>query len=281
MRRINTRKRNKFNIKVLNTKTIKIISILVILLILLFFVYFYFIRNIFIKRNFEKEYTSISSLNEETIFSLNKILLFSSATANTRNLSNSVWNLDVSQFTDICVYINNISSNDEQKNIIKELYLDNFSISKTEYGTPCLYRKNIKDFGICSYQENTIVSDRLDFNIVSMGTDINYLNNEIYNDLSTPISLGFYNKDIKTDFLYSNSLIEYNGKILKDASIPKTSINCNISFNINIINNLDEKYLCTVNIDIPFESNNSSIYEDGYITKEITNLDNYKFLRVK
>ena len=208
-------------------------------------------------------------------------MLFSSATVNTKDLSNSVWNLDISQFTDICVYINNINCNDNQKNIIKELYLDNFSISKPEYGTPHLYRKSIKDFGICSFQEDTVISDRLNFNIISTDTDINYSNNEIYNDLSTPISLGFYNKNIKSDFLYSNSLIEYNGKILKDASISKTSINCSISFQINIINNLDEKYVCTVSLDIPFENDNSSIYEDGYITKEINNLDNYKFLRVK
>ena len=281
MRRLNTRKRNKFNLKNLNNKTLKIIIVLVILLIIISFIYFYFIKNIFIKNSFEKHYTYTSSLNEETVFSLNKIVLFSSATANPKELSNSVWNLDISEYTDICIYLNNISNNNVDKNIVKELYVDNINISRPEYGTPYLYKKSVQDFGKCSFTEDNILIDREDFNIIEKDNQINYENNEIYNNLSTPIAIGFYNKNIKTDFLDSDSQIEYNGKILKKAAIPQISINCNVSFDINIINKLGEHYICNVNFDIPFENENSSIYENGYITKEINNLDNYKFLRLK
>ena len=69
MRRTNTRKRNKINLKNLNKKTLRIIYFLSILLIIFIFIYLYFIHNIFIKGNFEKEYTKISSLNDETVFS--------------------------------------------------------------------------------------------------------------------------------------------------------------------------------------------------------------------
>lgn len=281
MRRVNTRKRNKINFKNLNNTTLKTIVILMVLLIIILYIYFYFIKNIFIENNFEKHYTYTSNLNEETIFSLNKIVLFSSATVNTNELSNSVWNLDISEYTDICVYLNNISNNNSSKNIIKQLYIDNINISQPEYGTPCLYRKSLQDFGKCSFSEDKILSDRIDFNIVQTDSSINYENYELYNNLSTPITLGFYNKDIKTNFLDSDSQVEYNGKILKKAAIPQTSINCNVAFNINIINELDEYYVCNVNFDIPFENDNSSIYENGYITKEINDLGNYKFLRLK
>lgn len=281
MRRISSRKRNKINLKNLNNKTLKITGSLIILLIIIICIYFYFIKNIFIKNNFEKHYTYTSSLNEETVFSLDKIVLFSSATVNTKELNNSVWTLDISEYTDICVYVNNISNNSNSKNIVKQLYIDNINISQPEYGTPCLYRKSLQDFGKCSFSEDKISSDRIDFNILEKDNTINYENNEIYNNLSTPITVGFYNKDIKTNFLSSDSRVEYNGKILKKATIPQTSINCNVSFDINIINELDEHYICNVNFDIPFEDNNSSIYEDGYITKEINNLENYKFFRLK
>lgn len=281
MRRLSSRKRNKINLKNLNNKTLKITVSLIILLIIIICIYFYFIKNIFIRSNFEHHYTYTSSLNEETVFSLDKIVLFSSATVDTKELNNSVWNLDISGYTDICVYVNNVSNNNNSKNVIKQLYIDNINISQPEYGTPCLYRKSLQDFGKCSFSEDKILSDRIDFNIVEKDNSINYENNEIYNNLSTPITLGFYNKDVKTNFLNSDSQVEYNGKILKKAAIPQTSINCNVSFDINIINELDEHYICNVNFDIPFEDNNSSIYEDGYITKEINNLENYKFFRLK
>lgn len=281
MRRTNNRKRNKINLNQLNRDTLKSIALIIILLIIFAFIYFYFIRNIFIKKNFEKEYTSISNLNEETIFSLNKIVLFSSATTTSNGLNNSVWNQDISQYCDICIYLNNNSSNVADKNIAKQVYIDNISISTPELGSPCLYKKSVQDFGKSSFSENKIISDRFDFNIIDTKKTIDYDNNDIYNNLSTPLSIGFYNKDIKTNFLNSDSQIESNGRILKRASIPEISLQCDISFNINIVNMLDEKYVCNVSFSIPFTDENSSIYEDGYIKKEISNLDNYKFLRIQ
>lgn len=281
MRRTNNRKRNKINLNQINRETLKTITLIIVLLIVFSFIYFYFIRNIFIKKNFEKEYTSISSLNEDSPFSLNKIILFSSATTTSNGLNNSVWNQDISQYCDICIYLNNNSSNVADKNIAKQVYIDNISISTPELGSPCLYKKSVQDFGKSSFSEDKIISDRFDFNIIDTKKTINYDNNDIYNNLSTPLSIGFYNKNIKTNFLNSDSQIESNGRILKKASIPEASIICYVSFNINIVNMLGEKYICNVNFSIPFTDEISSIYEDGYIKKEISNLDNYKFLRIQ
>jgi len=279
MRRTNTRKRNKVNLKNLNNQAIKNIVILSTLLVIFVLIYIYFINNWFIKHRFEKSYLYTSKLNKDTVFSLDKITLLSSATADAKELNNSVWNLDISQYTDIAIYLNNIKNSNNSK--IKYLYIDSINISETEQGTPFLYQKSIEDFGKCSFEKNKVYSDRIDFNIVEKDNKINYNNNEIDNNLSTPITIGFYNSNIKTNFLDSDSRIEYNGKILKKARIPQISINCNVSFDINIITELDEHYVCNVNFDIPFEENNSSIYEKGYITKEIKDLDNYKFLRIK
>lgn len=281
MRRTNNRKRNRINLNQINRETLKTIALIIVLLIVFSFIYFYFIRNIFIKKNFEKEYTSISSLNEDSPFSLNKIILFSSATITSNGLNNSVWNQDISQYCDICIYLNNSSGDTNDKNTIKQLYIDTISISTPELGTPCLYKKSLQDFGKCSFDDKNIMHDKFDFNIINKNETINYNNNEIFNNLSTPLSIGFYNKNIKTNFLNSDTQIEPNGRILKKASIPEASIACDVSFNINIVNMLDEKYICNVNFSIPFTDENSSIYENGYIKKEISNLDNYKFLRIQ
>lgn len=281
MRRLNIRKRNRIEFKNLNKKATKIIIILFILIFILLILYLYFFQNFFIKNNFEKEYTYLSELNEETVFSLDKIVVFSSATAQSKEVNNSVWNLDISQYSDIGIYFKNINSNQPEKNIVKELYIDNISISQTEYGTPCLYKKSIQDFGKCTFSENLIIPDKLDFNIVETDSEIDNNENTIYNNLSSPITIGYYNKNVKENFLSADSVIEYNGKILKRATIPQTSIKCNISFSVRIVNALNEQYICNINIDIPFENGTDSIYEDGYIVKEIDNLENYKFLRVK
>ena len=259
MRRTNNRKRNRINLNQINRETLKTIALIIVLLIVFSFIYFYFIRNIFIKKNFEKEYTSISSLNEDSPFSLNKIILFSSATTTSNGLNNSVWNQDISQYCDICIYLNNNSSNVADKNIAKQVYIDNISISTPELGSPCLYKKSVQDLGKSSFSEDKIISDRFDFNIIDTKKTIDYNNNDVYNNLSTPLSIGFYNKNIKTNFLNSDSQIESNGRILKKASIPEASIICYVSFNINIVNMLGEKYICNVNFSIPFTDENSSI----------------------
>lgn len=281
MRRTNTRKRNKFNFNNLNKRALILIGILSIFIIILITILSYFLKNAIIKNNFEKDYSKAAYLNEEPVFSLDKIVLFSSATVKTNELKNSVWNLDISQFSDICIYLNNIENNNNSKNIVRELYIDNINISKTESGTPYLYQKTIQDFGKCTFEQDKIISDRIDFNILSTDSTANYSNNEIFDNLSNPIVLGYYNQNIKTNFFNANSQVDYSGKILKEAKIPQTSIECNISFDIHIKNELNEEYICNVNFDIPFESDKSSVYENGHITKELGNLSNYKFLRLK
>ena len=281
MRRTNTRKRNKINIRNLDEKTLALIGILSIIIIVIIIIFFHYIKNIIIKYKFEKDSTYVSELNEDTVFSLDKIVLFSSATVKTNDIKNSVWDLDISEYSDICIYLKNIPNYNILKNSVKELYIDNINISETEIGTQYLYTKTIQDFGKCSFDENKVISDRIDFNIIDSDSAANYSNNEILDNLSNPIVLGYYNKNLKTNYLNSNTQINYNGKILKDAKIPKTSIECNVSFDMHIINELGEEYICNINFYIPIENEKSSIYTDGYITAELNNLDDYKFLRLK
>ena len=280
MRRTNIRRRNKINFKNLDKKALLIITTLSIFIVFSVFVIAYFTKNILLCKSFEKDYSTTAYLNEDTPFSLNKLVIFSSATVDAKELNNSVWNLDLSQFADICIYLNNTPNDNTSKNKIKQLYINNINISKTELGEPCLYQKTIQDFGKSTFEDEKTIKDRIDYNIIDTDETANYSKNELFNNLSNPIILGFYNKNIKTNFLNSNTELDYSGKILKEAKIPRQSIECNVSFDINIINELDEEYICNVNFDIPFEYDNKSVYEDGYITKEIENLDNYKFLRL-
>lgn len=278
MRRgLNIRKRKRIILNEANKKSLKIISILVIILLLCVTIYIFYIQNIFIKKNFENDNIYLYNYNKQIPFSLNKIILFSSATAQTDTI-NQTLSLDISQYCDIGIYLNNV---DQEHTSITSLFIDNISISKTEIGTPYLYRKQITDLGKTTFTEDSIIQDVFYFNIIQKDSEINYTNYELLDDGSTPISLGFYNKNIKEDFISDSEEISYNGTLLKEALIPQTSLNCNVSFIINIITNNNHHYICNVSFDIPFKDNQNSLYDIGYITQELKSNEINNFIRIK
>ena len=278
MRRgINVRKKKRILSKEINQKVLKLIALIVVVLLICLVIYFSFIQNIFIKKNLENDSMNFAKLNENIPFSLHKIILFSSATAENSSINQSL-SLNISQFCDIGIYLNNT---DKENTFIKSLYINDINISSPELGTPCLYKKRINDLGLCSFNDEAIIQDEFSFNMIEYTNTLNYDNYELLNNGSTPIALGFYNKNIKQDFIIDSPEILYNGTLLKTAMIPLTSLNCNISFNINIITNTDMHYVCTVNFDIPFEDEEGAIYDTGYTTKEIKNIETNKFIRIK
>ena len=277
MRRgINNRKKKKILLKELNLKSLKLLTILIAILIICCIIYFSFIQNFFIKKELEDDSINFSAMNENIPFSIRKIILFSSSTAEASSV-NQLLSLDISQYCDIGIYINEVT---DENSLISSLYIDNITISSTEIGTPCLYKKIVTDLGKCSFDENNVINDRFDFNIINFDNNLDYDNYEIYNNCTTPISLGFYNKNIKTNFLSDNSEILYNGTLLKDATIPLSSLKCNVSFTINIITNSNEHYICNISFDIPFEDEEGSIYDNGYVTKELNSNEISKFIRI-
>lgn len=278
MRRgINSRKKKKIILKEINSKSLKLLLILTAILLVCCIIYFTFIQGFFIKKELENDSIMFSTMNENIPFSIRKIILFSSSTAEASSV-NQLLSLDISQYCDIGIYINELNDSNLS---ISSLYIDNITISSTEIGTPCLYKKIVTDLGKCSFSEDAIINDRFDFNIVNLENDLNYDNYELYSNCTTPISLGFYNKNIKTGFLSDSSEILYNGTLLKDATIPLSSIDCNVSFTINIITNSSEHYICNISFDIPFEDEEGSIYDNGYVTKEFNSNEVSKFIRIK
>lgn len=277
MRRgINIRKKKQIVMKETNKKALKLICILMLFIIICTIIYFSFFQDLLIKNSLEKDGINFSELNETIPFSVKKVILFSNATAESNSVNQQLC-LDISQYSDIGIYLNKIEDNSIS---ISSLYIDNIIISSSEIGTSYLYKKSTSDLGKCSFDENNIINDTVYFNIIDSNDDLNYDNYELYNNGNSAISLGFYNKNIKTGFFPDNSEVYHNGTLLKEASIPLSSLKCTISFRINIVTNSNEHYICNMNFDIPFEDDNGSIYDTGYITKEIYSKDLDKFIRL-
>lgn len=273
----------KFNIK--NERAI--FTILIILLFILVFIYCNFIlATSFARNSFANEAVKIAEENENPIFSIQKILLYSSANAIDNTEEQSLQNLSIYQFSDIAIYIDNTNSSSEltNENTVKQIYIDNIQINtNSEIGYPYLNYKNAYDFGKFKVlDENT--SDRLDFDVVTTNTEnenYDYSKPTFYTDCSNPITLGYMNKDIITNYSAGDNTntISFNGKVLQETNVNLNDISYNLSFRINIINNLNEKFIYNMNLDINLADQENTIY-NGYLYQgKTTSGTNYQFFR--
>ena len=259
-------------LKIKNEKLV--FSILIISLFVLFLLYYNFVFSVVFARNsFANEMIEIADENENSIFNIQKILLYSSANAIDNSKDHSLRNMSICQYSDLSIYIDNTSYISEltNENTIKELYIDSIIInSSADIGTKILNYKNPLDFG--KYKNIQYPNNgRIDFNIINTNSEnesTDYSKPTFYTDCSNPITLGYLNKDILTNYSVSENLstVSFNGKVLKEANIDLGTINYTLSFKIHIINNLNEKFVYNISLNSDLSDSNGGIY-NGYIFK--------------
>ena len=277
-RNFNLRKRKPGKLNIIDVKNIILSIALFLGLIICIILIIYWNQSSASLEAFAKSNEEFYDLNSDIPFSINKMILFSSATANAKTINFSFGRLDISQFTDIGIYLNKLDSKSNKS--IKSLYIDNISVENPNIGTAYLYKKNVENLGEPSFSEDLIITDKIDFNI-SKSDNVNNSNYEIASDASTPIAIGYYNKNVKEDSILYLDDINMNGTLLKDALIPLSDLASRVSFTINITTENDEQYLCNISFDIPLENEEESIYDEGYITKQINEKNISKFIRIK
>ena len=262
-------------------------TILIIALFITFLLYYNLVFSVVFARNaFANEMIEIADQNEDTIFNIQKILLYSSANAIDNSEDQSLKDMSICQYTDISIYIDNTSSITEltNENTIKQLYIDNIVItSNADMGTKILNYKNPLDFGKFKMIESPN-NNRIDFNIVNTNSENennDYANPTFYTDCSNPISLGYMNKNILTNYAVSRDVntVSFNGKVLQEANINLEDINYTLTFKINIVNNLNQKFVYNMKLDINLDDNNGGIY-NGYVYKgKNTKGNEYRFFK--
>lgn len=264
-----------------------VFTILILALFIVFLLYYNLVFSVVFARNtFANEMIAISDENENSIFNIQKILLYSSANAIDNSDDQSLKDLSICQYTDISIYIDNISTISEltDENTIKQLYIDNIvATSNADKGTKILNYKNPLDFG--KYKAiNPPENNRIDFNIVNTNSENennDYSNPTFYTDCSNPISLGYMNQDILTNYAVSQdaNTISFNGKVLKEANINLEDINYTLNFKIHIVNNLNQKFVYNMKLDVGLDDSNGGIY-NGYVFKgKNTSGKEYRFFK--
>lgn len=258
------------------------ISFLIVFIILIIniSIYIIIIYRYIGEKKFIQANMNLYNKNETEIFKIDKILLCSSANAVNNGTSNELKNLNIYQYTDIAVYIKN-GTELTKKNTINKLYIDNIILDgNTQLGKKTLNYKNLLKFGLKEEikQEKT-QEQNINFNIISTNEENIenvYENPTFYTDCSNPITLEYLNYNLKENYvLKENNSISFDGSILKDAEISTKELECKVKFRINIINNLNEKYSCNLNIKIPL----NDIYNGTTMKSKTTKEKEYIFFR--
>lgn len=279
---INGKKRNYRNKKV---NIVYKLSLTIFLIVVLIVMLFFTIKNYQINLEFARQIDEFSNLNSKTVFSIDKISLYSSGFATKNKDNRPLWDLNIGQFTDIALQINNRSEDNgvNYENSIKSLYIDNIKFNNVFMGQQSLHYKALGDFGIITSNESNKINDKLVYDVVQSG-DIDLSEPKIYANAKNPITLEYVNANIKTNEVISdtNTEVVYDGTLLKNTNIPLDKIKCTLSFTIHIINYYNQEYRATAYIDIPILNsvNNTTIY-DGRLEKILDNTNLIKFFRIK
>ena len=274
--------------KKIRIKNHKIVfTILILILCILSLLYYDLIfRNSYAKDEFSNQVVQIAEQNENPIFKIQKIIVYSSANAIDKSENESLQDLSILQYSDIAIYLDNTSTvyDITNQNTVKELYIDNISISTgSDKGYQYVNYKNALDFA--KYKEiEEPNSDKIEYNIVNSNDQNNstdYSKPTFYTDCSNPITLEYMNQDIVTNYATSSdaNTISFNGKVLQEAGIDLNDINYTLNFSINIVNNLNEKFICPIRLKVDLSGNDGGIYK-GY-KYDNTTVSGYEYNFIK
>lgn len=261
-------------------KQIIFIILIIVLIVILFFLFNHIYNQLRKKKEFENEILSFSEKNEKTVFSINKIVFFSSCDSKNKTSSQTNFTIEnLYAYTDIAIFIDNGQKEISSENTLKNVKITNIKFTKQpESGTGNLYYKNVNNFAKSEINENNKIEKELDFETTSED-EVDLNKPVLYNNCANPITLSYVNQNIKTDYTMTDTQnpITYNGKLLKRCGVSVNLINTSISFDIEIENNKKQKFRTTIYFDIPYENEDKSINDGSIIVEKNTNFNFYRY----
>ena len=264
-----------------------LLAVLIILLILSILGYAYIFYTSYARDEFFQTSLKIANQNQNSVFRISRILLYSSGNAIDNSYNKSLQNLSICQYTDIALTIDNTSyiSDLTTTNTVKELYLDNIEITtNAQKGSPYLNYKDLNSFAtfnLLDVPEN----GRIDFNIIhtnEQNESADYSTPTFYADCSNPISLGYINRDIVENFSVDDQVnsISFNGKLLAQAGVNLDEISYVLNFDIHIKNYDDDNftYHATINVNL---NDSDGTLNSGYLyeSRNTTTGNEYDFFK--
>lgn len=130
MKKEKIKKKSNEKLKKIDTKKFVLTCIVIFLIIILCFLLYYLISNNIKKNNYENSIVSFAKKNTNTIFSIDRIVFFSSS--DSKNKSSSRTNFTIENlyaYTDMALFINNHSDENTLENTLKELSINNINFT--------------------------------------------------------------------------------------------------------------------------------------------------------
>ena len=271
--------------KIFNNKKLLFLIIVIIILIVLLMSYIKIINKYRNDRIFALESEKYSKEVSNPIFKLNKIIIYSDANVEDLSENKNLGNINVSQFTDFAIYIDNFVKNSElsEENTVNNIYIDNIGITANfnDNGIQKFSTKKIEKLG--KYIPIAQSYKKIDYKVIHKNSEKSIVNesNSFYTDCSEPLILSYVNENIVKNKDLSNAGEKHSldGSILKYLNIDLNTLNYKINFKINLENNLGEKYYCNCSLNVNLDTN-EGIYS-GYIM-QIFDLSegDYRFKKV-
>ena len=254
--------------------------ITIVLICILIFLTFLVFQKYMLKKNFEDDILSFADKNQSTVFTVDSITLFSSADAGYKtNTANNFTIQNLYQYTDIALFIKNASDEDTLENTLKKVRIENIQFSNMpKLGEPNLYFKSINDFAKSDITEENKITGSFEFT-VSSSDEADLSTPTLYNNLANPLTFSYVNSNIKSDYTITDisSPITYDGSLLQKCDINLEDIQCTLSFDILITNNVDQDFKTTVSIDIPLSSEDKTIFNGNLTVKSNTTYTFYRY----
>ena len=275
----------------------KIIVLIIAIIVLIFMSSLVYRNVISVKRAnniLAKEMETIVEENKEPVFTIQKVVLYSSAEYEDLSVEQNLQDISIHQYTDIALYISNDKTQDgsmkaknteyelTEANTVSELYIDEIKVeSKKNLGIKLFNYKNPLEIGKYRTIENSV--ERIDFNIIHKNEDNkkDYTNPTFFTDCSNPITVGMLNKNVLEHCTASNDgTLALDGSILKNAGVNLDDLQTVISFKVHLKNNLNEEFVCNVVLENDLGNGTETIY-DGYLLKVLSSedLNNLKFFK--
>ena len=270
----------------LNNKKILAIVIALIILAILLFTYIKIINKYRSNRLFALQAEKYGEEVNNPVFRIDKVMIYSGVDVKDFSEKQNLSRINVSQFTDFVIYINNLAKDNElsEENTVNRIYVDNIGITAPEeIGTKKFSNKNIDNIG--KYISIDETSKQIDFEVAHKNSDKDKINKSksFYTDCSDPLIISYVNENIvqAVDASASNEKLSLDGSILKHLNIDLNQLNYKINFTVNIENNLGEKFACNCSLNVDLGAGSGEGIYDGNImqTFDLSNRD-YKFKKV-
>ncbi len=275
---------NFLHIKIKHTKLAFVLLMLLLLLCILAYSYIFYVS--YCKETFIEQSLKIAKQNEVSVFRVSRISFYSSGSAIAND--SSLQNLDICQYTDIAISIDNTSSISEltTQNTVKELWIDNIRIrtANPDVGTQILNYKNPNLLG--TFQPLSSASGgKINFKVVNTNEEnesTDYNAPTFYTDCSNPISLGYLNRGIVQNYSIHDEIhsVVYNGKLLEQAGVDLANLDVNLLFDIHLKNYDDDTFVYHANMDVVLNTESKEIF-GGYLYQPRTDTSGNEYVFFK